>query len=107
MLILFSTIQSIEIHLRIGYGVSQSSYTKSKSRPFQGGIQDNRAAPVLWLILSILLVKYLYFLQLVPKTYTPISLQDHQLGALLCADNTDLIVRNSREESEEEIHVRA
>ena len=52
-------------------------------------------------------MKYLYFLQLVPKTYTPISLQDHQLEALLYVDDVDLAVRNSEEESEEEIHTRA
>ena len=92
------------MYLRIDYRVSQSSYTKLKSKPFQGSIQGNRAAPVLWLILSILLVKYLYFLQLVPKTYTLISLQDYQLGALLYIDDTDLTARNSRKELEEEIH---
>jgi len=47
LLILFGTIQSIEIHLRTGYGVSQSSYTSTKLRPFQGDLQGNGAVPVL------------------------------------------------------------
>ena len=38
LLILFGIIQLIEMHLRTGYGVSQASYTGSKSKPFQGGI---------------------------------------------------------------------
>ena len=47
LLILFGTIQVIKIHLRTGYRVSQSSYTGTKLRSFQGGVQGNRVVLVL------------------------------------------------------------
>ena len=51
LLVLFKTIQNMKIHLLIAFGVSSSFYT-SEGQLFQGAVQENGAAPALWLIIS-------------------------------------------------------
>ena len=75
-------------------GVSDSAYFRSVLVPFQGAVQGNSAALVLWLIISIILIHYLYSLGLVSKYHTPISGIAFQLAALIYVDSSDLNVLN-------------
>ena len=47
LLVLFSTIQIIKMYLRTSFGLSEGFYTDSDLFSFQGGVQGNRAAPLL------------------------------------------------------------
>ena len=82
------------MYLQIAYGVSTSAYFGSDLMPFQGVIQGNRAVPVFWLIISILLIHYLYALGLVSKHSTLISGIVFQFAALIYMDDTNLNVLN-------------
>ena len=56
LLIIFRTMQNMKMHLRTSFGVSTSFYTSDAQtfqESLQGSLQDNGAAPVLWLIISI------------------------------------------------------
>lgn len=92
--VLLLAIQQMNMFLQTSFGVSSSYYSGPFTIPFQGAIQGNGAAPVLWLIISIILVRYLYALNLVTKHSTPISGTLFSLAALVHADDADLNVLN-------------
>ena len=62
--------------------------------PFEVVDQGNSADPVLWLIMSIILVCFLHTLNLVTEHCTPISELVFSLATLACVDNSDLNVLN-------------
>ena len=105
--ILFRTIQAMQMHLHTSFGISNYHYSETKLLPFQGVIQGNKATPVLQLILLILLIQYLYHLQLVLQSITLVLLTTFQIAALLYANDTNIIVRNDGTESKEEILIKA
>ena len=45
LLVMFSTMYSINNFLRKSYGFSKRFYTGSQDRPFQGAVEGNGAAP--------------------------------------------------------------
>ena len=94
------------MQLHTSFGVSNHYYSGTKLLLFQGTIQGNRATPVLWLILSILLICYSYHLQLVLQLTILILLTTFQIAALLYVGNANIIVRNNGTESKEEILIR-
>jgi len=65
IVLLLKAIQRMNMHLQTSFGTSKTSYSGTSAEPFQGAVQGNGAAPVLWLIISIILVRYLYALRLV------------------------------------------
>ena len=73
LMTLFGTIQTIKIFLHISFGVLEQFYTRTVALPFQGGVQGNRAALPLQLILLIMLVRYLYASKQVSVRQTVIS----------------------------------
>ena len=93
LLVLFKAIQNMKMHLRTVFGVSSSFYT-SEVQPFQGTVQGNGAAPALWLIISVFLVRYIYQQKVVTSTISPISTLSQLLAALMHVDDTDLYVFN-------------
>ena len=95
------------MHLRTGFRTSSSFYSSTSNWIFQGVIQGNGAALVVWLLLSILLVKYLYSLELIPQLITLLSLVLFQLAASLYIDDTNINIRNNSTESESDIIARA
>ena len=66
-------------------------------------MQGNGAAQVLWLLISILLIRYLYALGLVTQHYTPISGLVFRLAALIYVDDSDLNVLNLNQKSTLEV----
>ena len=94
ILVLLKAIQNMTIHLQIAYRVSSLAYSGSNLIPFQRVVQGNEATLVLWLIISILLIRYLYALGLVSKHSTLISGIVFQLATLIYVDNTDLNILN-------------
>ena len=106
LLVLFRTIQSMKMHLRTAFGVSTTFYS-SDSQPFQGAVQGNGAAPALWLIISIFLIRYLHQQKVVTAITSPISKLCQYLAALLYVDDTDLYVFNNGVNSTQEIILKA
>ena len=92
----------MNIYLQTSYRVSNSAYSSSALVPFQGAVQWNRAALVLWLIISILLIRYLYLLGLVSIYHIPISGIAFQLANLIYVDNS-LNVLNLNQKSTLEV----
>ena len=66
-------------------------------------MQGNGAAPVLWLIISIILVRHLYALNLVAEHHTPVSGLLFSLVALVHADDSDLNILNLNQKSTLEV----
>ena len=93
LLVLFKTIQNMKIHLRTAFGVSSFFYA-SEGQPFQGAVQGNGAAPVLWLIISIFLIRYLCQQKVVTRFSSPILNIRQLFAALMHVDGTDLYVFN-------------
>ena len=52
--------QSMNMFLQTAYGTSSSAYSRPLPRMFEGTTQGNGAAPVLLMIMSIIMIKYLY-----------------------------------------------
>ena len=50
----------MKMFLQTAFGVSKNYYSGNDDRPFQGVVQGSGAAPALWMIISIFLVRYLY-----------------------------------------------
>ena len=71
LIVLFKKIQRIKIYLRTAFGVSTPFYT-SNGQPFQGAMQGNGAAPALWLIISVFLIRHLYQQKVVTSITSPI-----------------------------------
>ena len=63
-------------------------------------IQGNGTASPAWMIMVIMIILYLYHLQLVPISYTPISREEFQLIAQLFVNDTDLNIENNGSEME-------
>ena len=101
--VLLTAIQQMNMFLRTSFGISSSCYSGSFALPFQGAIQGNGAAPVLWLIISIILVRYLYALNLVTEHHTPISGALFSLAALVYVDDSDLNILNLNQKSTVEV----
>ena len=83
----------MRMYLKIAFGVS-STFCKSSTLPFQGSIQGNSIAPVLWLIISIILIRFLCAKGIVDLLKSPISHTYFSLIMLLCTDNTNLNLLN-------------
>ena len=94
VLVLLKATQNMLMHLQTAHGFSASAYSRTTIAPFQGAAQDSRVAPVLWLAISIVLVRCMCTLGLVSEHCTPISGTGFQLAALTCVDDVDLNVLN-------------
>lgn len=94
LLILFRATQNVKIHSRTAFRVS-SSFCASEGHLFQGSAQGDRAAPALWLIILIFLIRHLYYLKAVLRFSSPISNISQLLAALAHAGGTDLHVLNN------------
>ena len=92
----------MNIYLRPEFGVSTDFYT-SDEQPFEGADQGNGAAPELWLIISIFLIRHLYQQKLVTSITTPISKFFQLLTALLYVEDTDIYVFDSGYEITQDI----
>ena len=103
LVVLFRAIQSMKMFLRTAFGVSEHYYSGDDDRPFQGIVQGSGAAPALWIIISIFLVRYLYSKNLTIQLSTPLSGIVMLLAALIFVDNTDLYVLNQGTDSAKEV----
>ena len=56
LLVLLKTMQTMKMHLRTAFGMSDRFYSREEGKPFQGELQGNGDAPPLWLIITIFLV---------------------------------------------------
>ena len=104
---LFRAIQSMKMFLRTSHGISTTYYSDTIGQPFQGVVQGNGAAPALWLIISIFLVRYLYSKKVTTEISTPISRVILPLAALIFVDDTDLYVFNSGADNAEDVVIKA
>ena len=104
---LFRAMQSMKMFLRTSFGLSKNAYAGENGRPFQGVVQGSGAAPALWMIISIFLVKYLYNKKATTQLSAPVSRIVIPLAALMFADDADLYVFNSGIEITKEIVVKA
>ena len=107
LVVLFRAIQSMKMFLRTAFGVSKSCYSDNEGRPFQGAVQGSGAAPVLWMIISIFLVRYPHSKNLTTYLLIPLSGIVMPLAALIFADNTNLYVFNLGSETTEELVFKA
>ena len=97
----------MKIFLRTAFGVSEHYYSGDNDRPFQGIVQGSGAAPALWMIISIFLVRYLYSKNLTIQLSTPLSEIVIPLAVLIFVDDTDLYVFNSGSDIIEELVFKA
>ena len=105
--ILFRAIQSMKMFLRTSHGISTTYYSDTIGQPFQGVVQGSGAAPALWLIISIFLVRYLHSKKVTTEIISPISRVVLPLATLIFVDDTDLHVFNSGSDSAEEVVIKA
>ena len=99
-------MQLMKILLRTSFRISTNFYSGDDGRPFQGAVQGSRAAPALWMIISILLVRYSYSKNLTTQLATPFFEVIMMLAALFFADDTDLCAFNSGSDAAEGLVVK-
>ena len=93
----------MKMFLRTSYRVLDLHYSGDEDQPFQGVLQGSSAAPALWIIISIFLVRCLCSKNLYSQIATLITKIIMPLVALLFADNTNLHVVNLGSEFAEEV----
>jgi hypothetical protein len=81
-------LQRMKFFQRIGFGESKTFFGRADYRPYMMGLgQGNRAAPPLWIQLSMVLVNVFKQLQLGVLLLDPITLERiHTMGALFVDD---------------------
>ena len=94
------------MYLQTSFKLSTQSYTGIKSLLFQGGVQENGAAPPIWLMISIILVRYLYSSKFATISKTAITKVAFQLVGFLYVDDTDITILNEGQETAEEVIAR-
>ena len=97
----------IKIFLHVSFGVLDRFYSRDDRKLFQGAVQGNRVALLLWLTMLIFLVRYLYSKRVVIQLVTLDSNTLVPILALTNANNTDLHVFNEGGNSTEELVVKA
>ena len=85
----------MKICLRTSFRMLDTHYAEEDRQPFQGAMQDNRVALLLWLIITIFLIQYLHSKGVVTHLVMLISNLIVLLAVLLCTDDADLHVFNS------------
>ena len=85
------------------YGTSPSAYSRSRPRLFQGEMQGNGTVPVLWMIMSIILIKNLYLTGLATPQYSPMSQMMFTLIALMNVDDKDMKALDTEGKSTSEV----
>lgn len=105
--ILFQAIQSMKMFLQTSHGILTTYYSDTIGQPFEGVVQGSGAAPELWLIISIFLVRYLHSKKVTAEISSPIAKAILPLAALIFADDTDLCVFNSGADTAEEVVTKA
>ena len=83
IMVLLKSIQHVTMFLQTSFGACYPSYSGTSSLPFQNSCKRNDADPVLWLMISVILVRCLYLKGLVSHHVTPISRTIFSLAALL------------------------
>ena len=94
----FETIQNIKMYLLTTHGLSDTYYTGSLSQPFQGLIQGNGTASPSFMLIVILLIRSLYFADLVPTASSPISHCIYHLAGQIFVDDSDFNIMNQDRE---------
>ena len=61
-------------------------------------MQGSGLALVIWLMLTILLIRALYYTKIVPSHLTLITLKSYSTAALLYIDDVELIIKNADNE---------
>ena len=79
------------------YGASSPVYSSSRLKFFQGFMQGNSAVPVLWMIISIILVRCICLKGLDTPGYAPMSHMMLTLIKLTCIDVVDLNMLSTKE----------
>ena len=82
----------MNVLLQKSYGTLSTAYSSPQLKIFQGATQGNGTAPVLWMIVSIILVRYIYLKGLATTQYSHMSHMVFTLIALINVDDTDLNV---------------
>ena len=69
----FHTIQKMRMCFITSYGISESFYTGTNDKPFQGLIQGNGVVLLGFLLIAMLLIRALHIANLIPLSKSPIS----------------------------------
>ena len=93
--------------LRTSHGISITYYSITIGQLFQGVVQGSGAAPALWLIITIFLVRYLHSKKVTAEITSPISRSILPLAALIFIDDTNLCVFNLGTDNAEEVVIKA
>ena len=85
------------------YSVSDSFYTRTKERPFQGLIQGNGTILPGFLLIAVFLIRALYRANLIPLSESPISKVIYYLAGQIFVDDSDFNTMNNGKEDKEMI----
>ena len=94
ILLLFKAMQSMNMFLQTAHDTSSTSYSSSRLTLFQLFAQVNGTVPVLWIIISINLVRDIYLKVFSTPQCSPMSNLIFNLIELMHVDDTNLDVLN-------------
>ena len=73
---------------------ASTSFYSRNGQQFQGAVQGNGRAQSLWLIISLLLIRYLHQQKVVTAITAPMSKMCYFLATLVCVDDACLYMFN-------------
>ena len=89
---MFTTLQSLEHHIRTAFGDSDSTYhDRDEASPMQGIYQGNKAGPIIWAVKSSPLFHLMRLHGHGIDLPTPLSNQRIRIAGFAFVDDTDLI----------------
>ena len=88
---MFKAIQSMEMQVRTSFGESRRTYGGILNPPLQGTCQGNGASPVLWTLVSSMLLNALKYKNTSSQVVSALSKEVLELIGFVYVDDTDLI----------------
>ena len=85
----------MRIYLITVFGISDKFYTGTNECPFQGLIQENRAASPGFLMITVMLMRSLYWTSLILQSTLPILKITYHLAGQIFVDDSDFSIMNN------------
>ena len=89
---MFTAIGHMNYSVRTTHGDSRDTVTSRRTHPFQGVCQGNGAGPAVWLLVSLLLIRFMHAKGAVSEFQTAVSRVIVTLMGFAFVDDTDLVV---------------
>ena len=104
---MFKAIVGMQYFVRTGFGNSTDYISCDDCKPCQGVCQGNGAGPAVWLLVSLMLVRFMHRLRKASKASSSILGVVFSIMGFMFVDNTDLVIIGDEDETLDQVIARA